>query len=136
MICRLCQKHEALEDSHIIPAMAHRAMKKKSPTPFFRRPTEPNRRMQDGVKCKLLCPKCEDMFSMWETPFSNQIFQPIYVEDNPAYCFSYDEWFLKLFGQYNVLNKNHFLQWRIEISNKEIESAFTHSHTFGLFKPF
>jgi hypothetical protein len=95
MNCRLCQKHEAVEDSHLIPALAHRAMKKQSPTAFFRRPTEPNRRIQDGVKCKLLCPQCEDLFNTWETQFSNRIFNPLYVENNPSHSFQYEEWFLK-----------------------------------------
>ena len=43
----------------------------------------------------MLCPSCEDLFSQWETQFSNQVFQPIYVKDNPSHRFSYEEWFLK-----------------------------------------
>ena len=70
-------------------------MKKKSPTPYFRRPTEPNQRIQDGIKHPLLCPSCEDMFSKWETQFSNKVFQPIYAKNNPSHRFTYDEWLLK-----------------------------------------
>jgi hypothetical protein len=54
---------------------------------------QPQLRVQDGLKIKLLCRACEQMFSQWETAFANKIFYP-YVSGATAKV-SYGDWLLK-----------------------------------------
>lgn len=93
MKCHLCRKHETSENSHIIPKLVYRWLKKTSPTGFFRQSSNPNQRKQDGPKMELLCPSCEDKFSKLETLFSNKIFQPAQRQEDPIYPIVYEEWF-------------------------------------------
>jgi hypothetical protein len=77
MNCALCQVEPREENSHVIPSFVFRWLKKTSPTGFMRGTENINQRIQDGVKYPLLCKKCEDDFSVWETAFANKIFFPL-----------------------------------------------------------
>jgi len=74
MKCALCRKEAELEVSHIIPKFVFRTLKKNSPTGNMRLTSEPNRKVQDGDKQRLLCGECEDLFNQDETTFANTIY--------------------------------------------------------------
>ena len=73
--CRLCQgENVPLKESHIVSKMFFNAIKKKSPTGIMRQVSDPNKGLQDGIKAPLLCARCEELFSKYETYFSNNIY--------------------------------------------------------------
>lgn len=88
--CRLCDRHEVLQKSHIIPAFIFRWLKESSATGHIRFGEQPNRRVQDGYKIPMLCRRCESAFGALETQFSKQVFYP-YAE-NRALGIDYGEW--------------------------------------------
>jgi len=93
MKCAICKTGHTRQDSHIIPKLVYRWLKKTSPTGYFRGTANPNVRRQDGEKIKLLCPKCEDAFSKLETEFANRIFHPVHTGGRTDHEFEYEEWF-------------------------------------------
>lgn len=44
----------------------------------MRNAKEPNKRIQDGYKCKMLCKECETAISIYEKSFKNSVFDNIY----------------------------------------------------------
>ena len=74
--CKLCGKEAELEVSHFIPKFIGRWLKKTSITGYLRESNEVDKRAQDIAKEYWLCGNCEDIFSKWETKFSNVIFYP------------------------------------------------------------
>lgn len=74
--CALCRNDRPLEVSHIVPRFVAKRLKADSPNPFLRNWTEPNRRLQDAPKKRLLCRDCEERFSRLEDPFSRDFFTP------------------------------------------------------------
>ncbi|EOP10466.1 hypothetical protein [Bacillus cereus] len=95
-ICALCKKEAVLEDSHIIPKFVSKHLTKNSHTGRLRTPEEPNRPLQDGLKMKLLCGDCEDLFSTNETHFSRSIFHP-FKENKLEYPVTYEGNWLNYF---------------------------------------
>ncbi len=95
MLCALCQTQECKEDSHIVPAFAYRWLKRRSLTGYIRGSREPNLRMTDGPKPRLLCPACEDMFSVWEDRFAKEVFYPVHRDGITDLKFGYDNWLSK-----------------------------------------
>lgn len=74
-ICNLCDKEGKLAESHVIPKFVFKWMKKSGGN-YFRSPSNPNQRMQDGIKKHLLCDECEQIFSKSEKWFAENIFYP------------------------------------------------------------
>lgn len=73
--CRLCHSENVpLKESHIVSKMFYNVIKKKSPTGIMRQVTDPNKGIQDGIKLPFLCDECEELFSKYETYFSNNIY--------------------------------------------------------------
>lgn len=73
--CRLCQsEHASLKESHIVSKMFYNALKKNSPIGIMRQTASPNQGIQDGLKIPFLCEQCEELFSKYETYFSNNIY--------------------------------------------------------------
>lgn len=91
--CKLCEEEKDLELSHIIPKFVFRHLKKTSPTGHMRSAYNPNRSMQDGLKLPFLCGDCEDVFSIWETKFANEIF--FKYQEGKETKFSHDAWLSK-----------------------------------------
>ncbi|WP_221892346.1 hypothetical protein [Teredinibacter haidensis] len=91
--CRLCEEEKDLELSHIIPKFVFRHLKKTSPTGNIRSTENPNKSTQDGLKIPFLCGDCEDLFSVWETKFANEIF--FKYQDGSENTFSHDTWLTK-----------------------------------------
>ncbi len=91
--CRLCGEKKKLEVSHIIPKFVFRHQKNTSPTGFIRTTNNPNKATQDGIKLPFLCGDCEDIFSVWETIFANNIFYP--YQKSEKQVFEYEEWLAK-----------------------------------------
>lgn len=94
-LCALCREYERQEISHIIPAFIYKKLRQISPSGFSRTTSNPNKRVQDGEKFPLLCPSCEDRFSIWEKKFAENVFHPYYASSKNTFSFNYDEWFLK-----------------------------------------
>jgi len=95
MQCVLCNSEVCVEDSHIIPAFVIRYLKKISITGHLRGGEKPNMRMRDGPKPRLLGPKCEDMFSVWEGRFASEVFYPLHEGDLDRRSFTYGDWLSK-----------------------------------------
>lgn len=77
--CRLCGKRKALCESHIVPSLVGKWLKKTGATGFFtgiNTESGQGRRSQDLHKPKLLCKDCEIIFSKLETYFASKIFHP------------------------------------------------------------
>jgi hypothetical protein len=89
-ICRLCNRHESLKNSHVLPAFVFKWLKKDG---FIRHSPSINRRAQDGAKEEWLCSECEGLLNGWETRFANSIFHP--SNDGGLPVISYGEWLLK-----------------------------------------
>jgi hypothetical protein len=70
--CRLCKKDSDLQISHVIPAFVFRWQKKTGG--HLRNSKNPNKRVQDGAKTKLLCRECEALINSFEAPFHRNIF--------------------------------------------------------------
>lgn len=74
--CALCRETvEVLELSHMVPKFVVRYLKKTSVS-AIRNLDNPDRVVQDSEKHYLLCGKCEDLFSTYETKFANTFFHP------------------------------------------------------------
>lgn len=74
-VCRLCNQEKKLAGSHIIPKMFYKHIKEKSITHGIRLTSDPNKRLQDGLKLPFLCHDCELLFSKYEKYFSDIFFQ-------------------------------------------------------------
>lgn len=93
--CALCRVEPRDEQSHVIPAFVVRWLKETSPTGFIRTTSNPNQRKQDGIKCPLLCRKCEDLFSLWEKKFAEDVFHKVHRQGDSRLNFSYEGWLAK-----------------------------------------
>jgi len=91
--CQLCLKKKELQHSHIIPKFIYAWLKKTSATSHMRSLLAPNLRIQDGVKKKLLCLDCEQLFSTYEKQFAENIFFPYH--NDPSVVVRYNEYLLK-----------------------------------------
>lgn len=87
--CALCHDKSKLELSHIIPKFVLRYLKETS-VGLLRSIENPNAVIQDGEKHYLLCGKCEDLFSIYEKKFADNIFHT-YFKNNQR-RFEYDTW--------------------------------------------
>lgn len=88
MPCILCGLKPPIENSHIFPKLVYRRLKKGSPLDSFRHSSMFARPVQDGWKAALLCEACEGEFSLLETWFANEIYDP-FLRRNTT-IFGYD----------------------------------------------
>ena len=91
--CALCGCLSELQISHIIPSFMIRWFKDSSATGHIRFGENPNVRVQDGPKARMLCQECEQLFSNWEKEFAEKCFEPIC--DGRAHEIQYTAWMLK-----------------------------------------
>lgn len=91
--CQLCHEDREIRQSHIIPKFVFDFVKRTSATGYMRMGTEPNRRVQDGRKHRLLCHGCEQLFSGWEGSFAKYVFHPYSV--NTSAVIDYGPWLCK-----------------------------------------
>ena len=110
--CKLCKNSCELELSHFVPKFVGKWLKKTSITGFFRKGNEINKREQDLEKEYWLCGKCEDLFSVWETKFANNVFYPFV--DKGISTANYEDWLSKFCAS---------LTWRTLTYIKSINSA-------------
>lgn len=76
-LCRLCEQHRELHESHILPRFAMKWLKTTAVGPI-RSNEQPNRVVQDALKAYFLCTDCEQRFQKWETPFASRVFAPLH----------------------------------------------------------
>jgi hypothetical protein len=124
----LCGSKEPLRNSHIIPKFAVKWLKETSATGYFRYVSKPNVRMQDGIREKMLCDDCENLFSRDENLFSSEIFTPYVTKELDNWGRStgtissipYGEWLLRF-----ALSVN----WRVMARslNNEVEDITSKS---------
>lgn len=74
-ICALCEHPKDLMESHLIPKFVFRWLKKTGGE-HIRRADNPNKRVNDGLKPKLLCHDCEQKIGKLEDKFARDIFYP------------------------------------------------------------
>lgn len=86
--CKLLDIESELKESHIWPKFVIDYVKKTG-SQYFRNLNKPNKREQDGLKEYLLCEDAEQLFSIREKWFSENIFIP-YL-DNNIKSFHYDK---------------------------------------------
>ncbi|WP_196602305.1 hypothetical protein, partial [Pectinatus frisingensis] len=86
--CALCRQNKELQLSHIVPHFVGRKLKKTA-LGNIRVTNEPNKVVQDIEKHFMLCHDCEEAFSVRESWFANQIFNP--YQDKTKIEFDYDE---------------------------------------------
>lgn len=86
--CALCGKQGNIKQSHIIPKFALKWIKNTSATGYLASAVDGARRIQDGIKLRLLCDDCEQRFSKPEKYFAEKIF---YTFHKHARSFAYDE---------------------------------------------
>jgi hypothetical protein len=93
-LCRLCEQHRELHESHILPRFAMKWLKATAVAPI-RSNEQPNRVVQDALKAYFLCTDCEQRFQKWETPFASKVFAPLHgeIEHIPARI-EYNSWAL------------------------------------------
>ena len=91
--CALCGESSDLQLSHIVPGFVFRWFRESSATGHMRFGEVPNVRTQDGLKLRMLCHKCEQLFSPWEKNFCENCFGPI--NDGCAEHLPYGAWMLK-----------------------------------------
>ena len=90
--CRLCGREAKIFESHIIPKFATDWIKETSATGYLRQATQPDLRIQDSIKTKLLCAECEELFSRLEKRFAEDLFFPFLEKGQTS--FEYDDWLL------------------------------------------
>ena len=90
--CRLCHQEADLQISHILPAFVFRWMRESSGNGHIRYGTEPNQRVQDGLKLPWLCETCEGVLNRSETAFATNLFHP-YIQKS-GNQFHYSTWLL------------------------------------------
>ena len=91
--CVLCANSSDLRASHIIPGFVVDWLRNTSATGHFRLSENPNLRIQDGLKPRMLCSNCEQMFAPWEKTFAEKCFVPINRGSVPS--IRYGPWMLK-----------------------------------------
>jgi hypothetical protein len=79
MPCHLCGEVRELRDSHVIPKFVISYVKKISPTGYLMSAEAglPRIRLQDGYKSALLCGDCEQLVSVLEKYFAENIFRKL-----------------------------------------------------------
>lgn len=113
--CRLCQSDSELQLSHILPAFAYRWLRESSGNGHIRNSTEPNKRVQDGIKRYWLCASCEELFGRSESTFASQLFYPYLSSSGQS--FQYSNWLLHFCTSvsWRVLrfyaDENHLKDW-------------------------
>ena len=91
--CALCAQSADLQASHIIPGFVFNWLRETSATGYIRFSQCPNLRVQDGLKPRMLCWNCEQLFSSWEREFAEKCFVPI--NSGRVRKISYGPWMLK-----------------------------------------
>ena len=91
--CALCASTSALQASHIIPGFVFDWLRDTSATGHFRSSQIPDLRVQDGLKPRMLCKNCEQLFSTWEKAFAETCFVPL--NSGNARDVRYGPWMLK-----------------------------------------
>ena len=92
--CPLCHQNLPPRESHIIPKLFGRELKKRSNSQTLIDGINPqkNPKPQDTSKEYLLCHQCEQLFSKWETRFRNKVMPTNQSLLAPIH---YEDWMLK-----------------------------------------
>lgn len=90
--CPLCRKDRQLVVSHLVPKFAVNSLKTKSK---LRSGESPNKRVQDGMKVRLLCSSCEELLSVWEKSAYEGIILPLSGTPRAKGRIKYGPWALK-----------------------------------------
>ncbi|SFV26412.1 hypothetical protein SAMN05428990_0306 [Pseudoxanthomonas sp. YR558] len=91
--CRLCQRNDELQLSHVVPAFVFRWMRESSGNGHLRSTASPNLRVQDGPQKHWLCRDCEARLGRYETAFAGQLFHPYLAQSGRR--FLYGPWLLR-----------------------------------------
>ena len=114
--CALCEEHNAeLKASHLIPKLAY-VRTKSTKKSRFRAMNDIKRPLQDGEKKYLLCNKCGEFFSVFETQFTNFFLDDFLKSKKLNVKLTRESWF-----------KNYMLSvvWRIMYDDLYNAGSFT-----------
>lgn len=115
--CGLCRQERPLLESHLIPKFVFKWLKETG-SAYMRNPSNPNVRLQDGIKERLLCLECEQKISLTEKWFAENIFYNFLAGTN--FVFPYNE----ELGKFVVS-----ILWRIAVvSEHSFSSAVLQQH--------
>jgi hypothetical protein len=145
-ICRLCKQAGNLRESHLYPKFVLRWLTQTGGE-YFRGTANPNLRLQDGIKERLLCGECEQRFSVREKWFAERMFKP-YIEQR-VMLFEYDSslFYFAVSLLWRILERNlrnlHPMfsrfkaqivdleeQWRVFLLGGDIPLAASEMHVF------
>ena len=75
--CALCGEAGFICQSHIIPKFVGDWLRRHSATGYFVNAEHASKRKQDILKIRLLCERCEELFSKHENYFKRKVFDPL-----------------------------------------------------------
>lgn len=87
-VCALCGSNGPLQESHVIPRFVFEWLKETSATGYMRQVQQPNLRIQDGLKERLLCSDCEGKLSVWEKCAAENVFAPYHGDTSSTIRYS------------------------------------------------
>ncbi|WP_152530934.1 hypothetical protein [Sediminibacterium sp. C3] len=103
--CKLYDLEEDLRESHIYPKFIIDYFRSTG-SKFMRSFTEPNRRMQDGIKLYLLSEKAEQKFSTSEKWFAENIFRPYQDQNQKTLVYNDNLYYFSLSFLWRILLLN------------------------------
>lgn len=129
--CKLCEKVEILRKSHFIPKFVGKWIKKTSLTGYMRDGHNINKRIQDFPTKYWLCDSCEQLFSVWEQEFAQNVFYPFSKQSKATV--SYQEWMPKFCASiswraltyFRYTNKDDVQLKDLEIELNKAQSCLT-----------
>jgi hypothetical protein len=101
-ICRLFGKETILCESHLIPSFAIQYMKATG-SRHLRKASNPNLRLQDGIKIPLLGSAAEQLFSRREKWFAENVFYPYMNRSQTAIAYDENLYFFTISFLWRVL---------------------------------
>lgn len=132
-ICRLCQSEREVKLSHIVPRFVLEWLFNTSPG-YLRNASNPNLRIQDGIKSELLCEDCEQRLSKWEKAFAENIFKPLHESHGKTAIFPYNDWAMKFAVSVSWRVLSHIKQLGLShFSEKQKKSADRALETWAEF---
>lgn len=101
-MCRLCGGPGPLRESHLFPKFIF-AWMRRTGSRFLRGTQNPNIRVQDGLKRRLLCDLCEQRFGTDENWFSSNVFNSYIANSTHSFDYQPQLYFFLLSVLWRVL---------------------------------
>ena len=131
--CWLCNNVSSLRNSHIIPRFVFKWLIDSGGTPYLRKGSSPNKRVQDGDKHILYCGACEIRLSIWENKAKSHLFVP--ATKKQSLPINYGPWLSRFAASLSIrtLHSQKFRSVPMEFSETtlfQIDNAESHLRDF------